>query len=158
MKIGFGWDLHKLKKGRPLILGGVTIPFPKGEDGHSDGDVLIHAIIDSIFGALNKGDIGKHFPPSDPQYKNISSRILLKKTAKILKENNYKISNIDTTIVLQKPKILPFIDSIKNNLAEDLKINKNLISVKGKTKEKVDATGKGKAIEAYASLLIDIND
>src|SRR6056297_69440 len=109
MRIGFGYDVHRLEEGHELILGGVTIPFEKGTVAHSDGDVLIHAICDALLGAANLGDIGSHFPDTDPQYKNISSTILLEKVLEILKDNKFKINNIDSTICLQKPKIAPFI-------------------------------------------------
>ncbi|MDA3811382.1 MAG: 2-C-methyl-D-erythritol 2,4-cyclodiphosphate synthase [Spirochaetaceae bacterium] len=154
MRIGFGYDLHKLSTGRKLMLGGVHIPCEWGEEAHSDGDVLLHAIIDSLFGAIAEGDIGSHFPPSDPQWKDISSLVLLKKTYEIVQNKGYIIENIDCTVVLEKPKILPFIDSIKKTIAENLNLSMDQISVKGKTKEKVDAVGEGRAIESYASILL----
>jgi len=155
MRIGSGWDLHRLKEGRELILGGEHIPFHSGEEAHSDGDVLIHAIIDAILGAAALGDIGTHFPPTDPQYKDISSLILLERTVDLLTESGYRIINLDTTIILQEPKLKPYINAIRKKLAEALTMDINKISVKAKTKEKVDATGKGKAIESMASVLIE---
>lgn len=113
MKIGQGYDIHRLIFGRDLILGGVKIPYEKGLSGHSDADVLIHAIIDSIFGAMNIGDIGEHFPDNDPQYKGISSLELLRHTAKLLDNNGYKIVNIDSTVICEKPKLLPYKDDMK---------------------------------------------
>ena len=155
MRIGTGWDLHKLKEGRKLILGGEHIPFHSGEEAHSDGDVLVHAIIDAILGAAALGDIGTHFPPTDPQYKDISSLILLEKTVDLLTESGYRIINLDTTIILQEPKLKPYINTIREKLAKVLTMDINRISVKAKTKEKVDATGEGKAIESIASVLIE---
>ncbi|MDA3940889.1 MAG: 2-C-methyl-D-erythritol 2,4-cyclodiphosphate synthase [Spirochaetia bacterium] len=155
MRIGTGWDLHRLAEGRRLILGGVHIPFHSGEEAHSDGDVLIHAIIDSILGAAAMGDIGTHFPPSDKQYKNISSLILLEKTLALLAQAGYRIINLDTTIILQEPKLKPYIEIIREKLAGALSIDLDGISVKAKTKENVDATGEGKAIESMASVLIE---
>ena len=155
MRIGTGWDLHRLKEGRRLMLGGEHIPFHSGEEAHSDGDVLIHAIIDAILGAAALGDIGTHFSPSNPQYKDISSLILLEKTVELLSESGYRIINLDTTIILQEPKLKPYITVIREKLAIALSINIDRISVKAKTKEKVDATGEGKAIESMASVLIE---
>lgn len=155
MRIGTGWDLHRLKEGRRLMLGGEHIPFHSGEEAHSDGDVLIHAIIDAIFGAAALGDIGTHFPPSDPQYKDISSLILLEKSVDLLTESGYRIINLDTTIILQEPKLKPYITNIREKLANALALDMDKISVKAKTKENVDATGEGKAIESMASVLIE---
>ncbi len=155
MRIGTGWDLHRLKEGRKLILGGEHIPYHSGEEAHSDGDVLIHAVIDAIFGAAALGDIGTHFPPSDTQYKDISSIILLEKTVELLTEAGYQIINLDSTIILQEPKLKPFITIIRKNLSMALTLDSDRISVKAKTKENVDATGEGKAIEAIATVLIE---
>ncbi len=153
-RVGFGYDLHRLVEGRKLLLGGVEIPSPVGEDGHSDGDVLIHAVIDALFGAARLGDIGSHFPPSDRAYKDISSRVLLRRAAALVSGKGWTISNLDCTVVLETPKILPYRDAIANTLAEDLGIPQDAISVKGKTKEKVDAVGEGRAVEAFATALI----
>ncbi len=155
MRIGTGWDLHRLKEGRKLILGGEHIPYHSGEEAHSDGDVLIHAVIDAILGAAALGDIGTHFPPSDTQYKDISSIILLEKTVELLTEAGYQIINLDSTIILQEPKLKPFITIIRKNLSMALTLDSDRISVKAKTKENVDATGEGKAIEAIATVLIE---
>jgi 2-C-methyl-D-erythritol 2,4-cyclodiphosphate synthase len=154
MRIGFGYDLHKLTAGRRLMLGGVHIPCEFGEEAHSDGDVLLHAIIDALFGAIAEGDIGSHFPPSDPQWKDIDSLLLLKEAYAIVKEKAYRINNMDCTIVLEKPKLLPYMETIRKSIADNLQISIDQVSVKGKTKEKVDAVGQGKAIEAYATLLL----
>lgn len=153
-RIGFGYDLHRLVEGRKLLLGGAEIPSPVGEDGHSDGDVLIHAVIDALFGAAGLGDIGSHFPPSDDTYKDISSRILLRRAAELVREANFRVGNLDCTVVLERPKILPYRPQIKANLAEDIGIAPDAVSVKGKTKEKVDAVGEGRAVEAFATVLL----
>ena len=155
MRIGTGWDLHRLKEGRKLMIGGIDIPYPLGEEAHSDGDVLIHAVIDAILGAEALGDIGTHFPPSDARYKDISSLLLLEKTVELLTEAGYQIINLDATVILQEPKLKPFIGDIREKLAEALSLNIDRISVKAKTKEKVDATGEGKAVESIASVLIE---
>ncbi len=158
MKIGQGYDIHRLIFGRDLILGGVKIPYEKGLSGHSDADVLIHAIIDSIFGAMNIGDIGEHFPDNDPQYKGISSLELLRHTAKLLDNNGYKIINIDSTVICEKPKLLPYKDDMKKNISKALSISPDLISIKAKTKEKSDSTGEGLSIEAMSVCLIDVKN
>ncbi len=155
MRIGTGWDLHRLIKGRQLMIGGVQIPFHSGEEAHSDGDVLIHAVIDAILGAAALGDIGTHFPPSDAQYKDVSSLVLLKHTVQLLTEAGYRIINLDATVILQEPKLKPYIGNIREKLAEALTLNIDRISIKAKTKEKVDATGEGKAVESIASVLIE---
>ena len=154
MRIGQGYDIHRLVEGRPLILGGITVPFEKGEDGHSDGDVLIHAIIDALLGALADGDIGTHYPPSDPKWKGVSSRLLLKETAERVTRAGYRIGNLDCTVILEKPKLLPFRDAIRRTLSEDLKIPREDLSFKAKTKEKMDAAGRGLAVEAMAAVLL----
>lgn len=158
MKIGQGYDIHRLIFGRDLILGGVKIPYEKGLSGHSDADVLIHAIIDSIFGAMNIGDIGEHFPDNNPQYKGISSLELLRHTAKLLDNNGYKIVNIDSTVICEKPKLLPYKDDMKKNISNALSISPDLISIKAKTKEKSDSTGEGLSIEAMSVCLIDVKN
>ncbi len=154
MRVGFGFDSHRLVEGRKLVLGGVLIPFDKGEDGHSDGDVLIHAVIDGLFGAAASGDIGSHFPPSDPAYKDIESLILLKKAMDEI-EGLYRVVNIDCTVILERPKILPFVPEIRKNLAVSLGIPESAVSVKGKTKEGLDSAGEGRAVEAYAAVLLE---
>jgi 2-C-methyl-D-erythritol 2,4-cyclodiphosphate synthase len=134
MRIGYGWDLHKLIVGRQLILGGIFIPSEKGEEAHSDGDVLIHAVIDSLLGAVAEGDIGSHFPDNDPEYKDISSMLLLERTLPFLKGK--RICNIDCTIVLDEPKLRPYIDTIRQNLAKALTTDISNVSIKAKTSEK----------------------
>lgn len=154
MRIGQGYDIHRLITGRRLMLGGVEIPCEKGEEAHSDGDVLIHAIIDSILGALSKGDIGSHFPPSDEKYKNADSRMLL---YQVMNETGARIINLDTTIIIERPKLREHVDKIVESLSRILDIEPSRISVKAKTKEKCDATGSGEAVEAYAIVLLDNN-
>lgn len=154
LRIGSGYDIHKLMKKRKFILGNITIPFNKGFLAHSDGDVLIHAIIDSLLGACNLGDIGTFFPDNDPLYKNIDSKILLKKTLFLINEKGYSINNIDSTVICQKPKLKNYIPQIKNKLSEIINIDIDKISVKAKTKEKLDSVGKGKAVEVFVSSLL----
>lgn len=155
MRIGTGYDLHRLVDDRELILGGVKIPYEKGLFGHSDADVLIHAIIDSLLGAMGEKDIGTHFPDTDVSFKNISSVLLLQKTMQIMQNNGYKIVNIDTNIICQKPKLMPFIDKMKENLAPLLNIDESALSIKAKTNEGVDAIGMGEAIAAQCVCLIE---
>lgn len=155
MRIGQGYDIHKLVDDRLLILGGINIPYEKGLLGHSDADVLIHAIIDSILGAANLGDIGSHFPDTDPKFKGADSIKLLLETAELLKEAQFKIINIDTTIICQKPKLAPYLYKMKEKIAAALEININQISIKAKTKEGQDSAGMGLSIEAQAICLID---
>lgn len=154
LRIGSGYDIHRLIPNRKLILGGIHIPYELGEKGHSDGDVLIHAIIDALLGAIAQGDIGSHFPPSDPQYKDISSEILLETTKEIINKSGYKINNIDCTVILEKPKLSEYKDIIKKNLAKILNIDSLQISIKAKTKEGCDATGQQEAVESFASVLL----
>ena len=153
-KIGQGYDLHRLVDNRKLILGGVQIPFEKGLLGHSDADVLIHAIMDAILGALALGDIGKHFPDNDKTYKDIDSMILLKKVYSLISKKGYKIGNIDSTIIAQAPKLLAFIPLMQKNIAEILQMDVNSISVKATTKENMDSIGNGEAIAALANVIL----
>lgn len=158
MRIGQGFDIHRLVENRDLILGGVKIPYKKGLLGHSDADVLIHAIIDSIFGAMNIGDIGEHFPDTDPRYKNISSLELLKLTGELSYKKGYKIINIDSTVICEEPKLLNYKKEMKKNISNALKISEDDISIKAKTKEKLDSTGQGLSIEAQSVCLIDVKN
>ncbi|MCE3269080.1 MAG: 2-C-methyl-D-erythritol 2,4-cyclodiphosphate synthase [Burkholderiales bacterium] len=154
-RIGQGFDLHRLMVGRKLILGGVEIPFHKGLDGHSDADVLIHAIIDAMIGAAALGDIGRLFPDTDKQYKDINSRQLLKIiNAKINSDYLYKINNIDSTIILEEPKLSGYIEQMRQNLAQDLDIDLDQINIKAKTSEKVGIVGRGEAAIAEAVVLL----
>ena len=155
MRIGQGYDLHRLAAGRKLILGGVNIPHKTGLLGHSDADALLHSIIDAIFGAIADGDIGRHFPDNDLKYKDADSLKLLSETGDILKNKGYKIINIDSTIIAQAPKMAPFIDLMRANISNTLKISTNDVSIKAKTNEGMDSTGKEEAIQAYAIILID---
>ena len=155
MRIGQGYDLHRLAAGRKLILGGVNIPHKTGLLGHSDADALVHSIIDAIFGAIADGDIGRHFPDNDLKYKDADSLKLLSETGDILKNKGYKIVNIDSTIIAQAPKMAPFIDLMRANISNTLKISTNDVSIKAKTNEGMDSTGKEEAIQAYAIILID---
>ncbi len=133
MRIGFGYDLHPLVEGRELILGGVKIPFPKGLDGYSDADCLVHAVCDAILGAIGKGDIGEHFPDNDSKYYRISSLILLEQVVNMAVEAGYKVSNLDTTIVADSPRIAPYKEAISDKIAEILGINKNRVTIKAST-------------------------
>lgn len=153
-RIGLGYDIHKLDFDRDLIIGGVKIQHEKGLVGHSDADVLIHAIIDAMFGALALGDIGTHFPDTDDQYKNVSSILLLKRAIQLISDEGYKINNIDCNIIAQEPKMKPHINKMRETLAKELMIDVNLISIKAKTNEKMDAVGEKKAIEAQAIVML----
>ena len=141
MRIGMGYDVHKLVEGRKLILGGVEIPYEKGLLGHSDADVLLHAIMDALLGAAALGDIGKHFPDTDPAYKGISSIRLLEHVADLLEEHQFLIENIDATIIAQRPKMRPYIDTMRENIAKALKIEADQINVKATTEEGLGFTG-----------------
>lgn len=153
-KIGFGVDIHRLEKGLPLKVGGVEIPSEKGAVGHSDADVLLHAISDSILGALNLRDIGFHFPDTDPKYKGIDSTILLSEICEMIKKESYKISNIDCTVVLEQPKLSSFIPEMQSVISKTLNISSDQISVKATTNEGLGNIGKGEAIKAYATVLL----
>ncbi|MBS5927398.1 MAG: 2-C-methyl-D-erythritol 2,4-cyclodiphosphate synthase [Clostridium sp.] len=154
MRIGLGYDVHKLVSDRKLILGGVEIPYEYGLLGHSDADVLLHAIMDSLLGASALGDIGKHFPDTDPKYKGISSIALLKEVGKLLYENGYKISNIDSTIIAQKPKMAPHIPLMRKNIANALNIDIDQINVKATTEEGLGFTGEGLGISSQSICLL----
>lgn len=154
MRIGQGFDVHELVDNRELILGGVKIPFGKGLKGHSDGDVLIHAIIDALLGALALGDIGKNFPDNDKKYLDISSRVLLKNIKDKILMEKYKISNIDTTVVAQKPFLQNYIEAMRYNIAEDLNIDINKISIKAKSGNNVKDINAQQYITAYANVLL----
>ena len=154
IRTGFGYDVHRIQEGEELYLGGIKIPHTKGSVGHSDGDILIHAICDALLGAANMRDIGFHFPDTDMQYKGIDSKILLKKTVEIIKTKGYEISNIDTTLALQKPKIKPFIPEMQKILAQTMQIDIDDISIKATTTEKLGFEGREEGISAYANVLI----
>ncbi len=153
-RIGNGYDVHKMVEGRKLILGGVEIPYEKGLLGHSDADVLIHAIMDAMLGALALGDIGKHFPDTDEKYRGISSIKLLEHVYNLISEKNYEIVNIDSIVVMQTPKIKNYIPEMQKNIAEILNTNLENISVKATTEEKLGFTGNGEGVKSYAVALI----
>lgn len=157
MRIGIGYDIHKLAENRDLILGGVKIPYELGLLGHSDADVLVHAIMDSMLGALALRDIGYHFPDTDEKYKNANSMDLLAETLKLIKNEGYKIVNIDSNIICQKPKLMNYIDEMRKNISQALNIELNQISIKAKTNEKMDSTGNGIAIVANAVCLLEFD-
>ena len=155
MRIGHGYDVHRLVKDRPLVLGGVKIPFESGLLGHSDADVLLHAVCDALLGAAALGDIGKHFPDSDEEFHNIDSRILLRKTVELLGEKGYGIVNIDATVIAQKPKLAPFIAERRENIAIDCGVSSECINVKATTEEGLGFTGDLSGISAHAVCLIE---
>ena len=154
LRIGHGYDVHRLTEGRALILGGVTIPYEKGLLGHSDADVLLHAVMDALLGAAALGDIGQHFPDSDERYKGISSVELLKEVGKILQENGYLIENIDSTVIAQRPKLLPYRPQMAKNIADALGIEPDQVSVKATTEEGLGFTGSGEGIAAHSVCLL----
>ena len=154
MRIGHGYDVHKLVEGRDLILGGVKIPFEKGLLGHSDADVLVHAVMDALLGAAALGDIGKHFPDTDERYRGADSLKLLAAVGEILKEHGYSVGNIDSTIVAQRPKLAEYLPQMEENMARVLEISPSQISVKATTEEKLGFTGSGEGIAAQAICLL----
>jgi 2-C-methyl-D-erythritol 2,4-cyclodiphosphate synthase len=155
MRVGLGWDLHRLEPGRPLWLGGLRIESPVGEVAYSDGDVLLHALIDAILGSAALGDIGTHFPPGEPQWEDAASSELLLRCLELFHESDYSLINMDATIILERPKLGPHIPAIRSRLAELLVIPYQAISVKAKSKEQVDAVGRGEAIEAHCIVLAE---
>lgn len=154
MRVGMGYDVHRLVEGRDLIIGGVTIPYEKGLLGHSDADVLLHAISDALLGAAALGDIGKHFPDTDPAYKGISSVILLEKVGELLSDKGFLIENIDATIIAQAPKMRPYIDAMRENIAKALQIDVSQVNVKATTEEGLGFTGVGEGISSQAVCLL----
>lgn len=159
MRVGMGYDVHKLTEGRKLILGGVDIPWEKGLLGHSDADVLIHAVMDALLGAAALGDIGKHFPDTDPAYKGISSFKLLVHVAELLRKQGYAVGNIDATVIAQKPKMAPHIPQMRKNMADALGIPESKINIKATTEEGLGFTGRGEGIASQAiCLLIEKQD
>ena len=155
MRVGMGYDVHRLAKDRKMILGGVEIPYEKGLLGHSDADVLVHAVMDALLGAAALGDIGKHLPDTDPAYKGISSILLLKHVGKLLDENGYTIENIDATIIAQRPKMRPYIDTMRQNIADALCIETDQVNVKATTEEGLGFTGEGEGISSQAICAIE---
>ena len=158
IRIGHGYDVHRLAEGRRLVIGGVEIPYEKGLLGHSDADVLIHAVMDAIIGALGKGDIGKHFPDTDKEFEGINSMNLLARVKKLLDNSNARIVNVDSTLIMQKPKVAPYIDRMRANIAFALNTEVSRINVKATTEEKLGFTGSGEGAAAHAVVLIQIGD
>lgn len=158
MRVGTGYDVHRLTEGRDLILGGVRIPWEMGLDGHSDADVLIHAVMDALLGAAALGDIGQHFPDTDPKYKGISSVLLLKHVAELLDQQGYEICNIDATIIAQKPKMAPHIPQMRENLADALGISVQQLNIKATTEEGLGFTGRREGISSQAICLLKGKD
>jgi 2-C-methyl-D-erythritol 2,4-cyclodiphosphate synthase len=152
-----GYDVHQLAEGYKLWIGGIEIPYEKGSVGHSDGDVLIHAICDALLGALNLRDIGYHFPDTDPELKGIDSKILLQKTMEIIRNEGYDLGNLDSTICLQQPKINPVIPEMQNTLARVMNVDRSKVSIKATTTEKLGFVGEGKGISAYATVLLVVS-
>ncbi len=155
MRVGFGYDVHRLVEDRKLILGGVEIPYEKGLLGHSDADVLVHAVMDAMLGAAGMGDIGRHFPDSDNQYKGIDSMILLQKVTELLTEAGYIVNNMDVTVVAQRPKLVGFIPQMEANLARAVQVDEDAINVKATTTEKLGFEGEGLGMSAYAVCTIE---
>jgi 2-C-methyl-D-erythritol 4-phosphate cytidylyltransferase/2-C-methyl-D-erythritol 2,4-cyclodiphosphate synthase len=153
-RAGLGYDLHRLVEGRPLILGGVTIPSDRGPVGHSDADVICHAITDAVLGAAGLGDIGRHFPDTDPRWKDASSLDLLRRAVAMLPDQGLQVGNVDVTVILERPKIKDHVDAIRAALSDALGVDVERVSVKGKTNEGVDAVGRGEAIAAHAIALV----
>ncbi len=154
MRIGIGYDIHKLVAGRKLMLGGVDIPYVKGLEGHSDADVLLHAIMDALLGAVSAGDIGEHFPDTDPNNKDIDSAILLKKAYDLVKKKGYVVNNIDTVIVAQEPALMPFKKKMQQRIAKILNLKEDAVNIKAKTNEGLGEIGKREAIASYAVVLV----
>lgn len=150
MRIGFGFDVHRLEEGRPLIIGGVEIPFEKGLLGHSDADVLLHAIADALLGAAALGDIGLHFPDTDPEWQGADSKELLRRVAKMLRDARYRIGNVDSTVVIERPRLRPYIEEMRQVVAGCLDVDVGSVSIKATTHEKMDAIGSGSGAAAYA--------
>ena len=155
MRIGHGYDVHRLVEERKLILGGVDIPYEKGLLGHSDADVLVHALMDAMLGALALGDIGRHFPDSDPSYSGADSIELLKRVNYIIKAQDYAVGNVDCTVIAQRPKLAPYIDLMRENIARALKVDVSCVSVKATTEERLGFTGEGLGIAAHAVVLLE---
>lgn len=153
-RIGYGYDVHRLTEGRALVLGGVTVPFEKGLLGHSDADVLLHALMDALLGAAALGDIGCLFPDTDEQYRGADSRALLRRVAALLAENGFAVGNVDVTLVAQRPKIAPYVPRMRENIAADLSLPPDAVSVKATTEEHLGFTGSGEGMAAHAAALI----
>ncbi len=155
IRIGQGFDVHALIEGRPLVIGGVTIPYPLGLLGHSDADVLLHAITDALLGAAGLGDIGRHFPDTDPAFAGADSRVLLRETVRRVREAGYEVGNVDATIIAQAPKMAPHIPAMVKHIAADLDVDESCVNVKAKTTERLGFTGRGEGIAAEAVALLN---
>ncbi|HMX45136.1 MAG TPA: 2-C-methyl-D-erythritol 2,4-cyclodiphosphate synthase [Candidatus Obscuribacter sp.] len=155
LRIGQGYDIHRLVEGRPLVIGGLTLEYDRGPLGHSDGDALLHAVTDAILGACALGDIGRHFPPSDKRFKDADSKVLLKQAKQMVLEAGFTVINIDSTVILEKPRLAPHIEGMRRNLAELLDLDLDSISVKAKTNEGLGPVGEGQAIAAQAVALVE---
>lgn len=155
MRIGLGFDIHRLEEGHPFILGGITIPSEKGTVGHSDGDCLLHAIADALYGALALGDIGRHFPDTDPENKNRDSVDFLNHAEGLVREMGYRIVNLDANVILESPKLSPYIDEIRGRVAGLLHLDTDLVSIKAKTHEKLDAIGQGNGVQVQVIVLLE---
>src|SRR5689334_11727781 len=154
-RIGFGFDVHRLEEERDFWLGGIKVQHNKGATGHSDADVMIHAVCDALLGAANLGDIGEHFPDTSAEFKNIDSKILLSKTNNIIKKENYKLVNIDSTLCLQQPKIKPYVKQMQTVIAQLVELNENAVSIKATTTEKLGFVGREEGVVAYATVLLE---
>jgi 2-C-methyl-D-erythritol 2,4-cyclodiphosphate synthase len=154
MRVGIGYDIHRLVEERKLFLGGVEVPYIKGLLGHSDGDVVLHAISDALLGALAMGDIGQHFPNTDPSYKGISSVLILKKVMQLVSSKGYRVNNVDTMVIAEEPKIMPFKEKMVENVASALGLDRSAVNIKATTNEGVGAMGRGEAIAAYAAVTL----
>ena len=154
MRIGHGYDVHRLVEGRKLILGGVEVPYEKGLDGHSDADVLLHAVSDALLGAAALGDIGKHFPDTDPAYKGADSRVLLRHVVSLIEELGYELGNLDVTMIAQKPKLAPYLPQMRENLAQELKTELSNVNIKATTEERLGFTGEGLGMACHAVCII----
>lgn len=155
MRIGHGYDVHRLTEGRALILGGVNIPYERGLDGHSDADVLLHAVMDALLGAAALGDIGRHFPDTDPRYKGADSRSLLRHVVKLIHEKGYGLGNLDVTVIAQAPKLAPHLQKMRENLASDLETDPDNINIKATTEERLGFTGQGQGMACHAVCLLE---
>lgn len=155
MRIGHGYDVHRLTEGRKLILGGVDIPYKKGLDGHSDADVLVHAVMDALLGAAALGDIGKHFPDSDEAFRGIDSMLLLERVHGLIIQKGYIISNIDITVIAQRPKLAPFVPTMISNIARKLQLSEDQVNIKATTEEHLGFTGRGEGISCHAVCLLE---
>jgi len=154
-RVGQGWDIHRLAPGRALMLGGVEVPSDLGEVGHSDGDALFHAIVDAMLGAVAAGDIGRHFPPSDPRWKDAPSRVFVERAVEILAEAGWRVANVDSTVILERPRLAPLADDLRASIADALGLPVDAVSVKAKTHEGVGPVGRLEAIEAQAAVLVE---